>query len=293
MSSKPQPGVHSVAMAASKTTIQEPKPRLVDVTSATFDSLPCCGIKSPAHPGRREKCAWLESNAQCGVRAKSLLAPGGQHCGYIEYIPGEFAWRGVDARGYMFIHCIWLHSRQFQRRGWGRLMVEASIDDARKSGMNGVAAMAREGPWMADRRLFLALGFEPVDSAPPDHELLVLKFKKDAANPAFRKDWEKKAAKFSRGLTIIRSGQCPYVVKFAAEIADTALNEYGIKPRIVDLHTAAEAQNAPTPYATFSILYEGKVVADHQISRTRFRNIMRKLREWPPRILPSVHKLPR
>ena len=103
----------------------------------------------------------------------------------------------------------------------------------------------------------------------------------------------KKAAKYGRGLTILRSGQCPYVVKFAAEIAETAAQEYGIKPKIVDLRTAAEAQSAPTPYATFSILYDGKVVADHQISRTRFRNIMRKLRERPPSAAPLVHKLPR
>lgn len=280
-------------MAASRTASREREPRLLDVTRATFDSLPCCGIKSAAHPGRREKCTWLEANAQYGLRGKELIAPDGRPCGYIEYTPGEHAWRGVDARGYMFIHCVWVHPRKYMGKGWGRHLVEACIDDARKSGMNGVAVMVREGPWMADARVFRGLGFEQVDAAPPDYEMLAVKFKPGAANPTFRRDVEKNAAKYGRGLTIIRSSQCPYIAKFSAEIAETAEQEYGIKPKIVDLRTAAEAQSAPTPYATFSILYDGKAVADHQISRTRFRNIMRKLREWPPRAVPLVHKLPR
>jgi hypothetical protein len=56
-----------------------------------------------------------------------------------------------------------------------------------------------------------------------------------------------------------------------------------MKPRIVELKTHRQAQNAPTPYAVFSVIYDGRVVADHQISRTRFRNIMGKLRKpnWP------------
>ena len=33
------------------------KPRLMDVDAANFDMLPCCGIKSPAHPGSQDKWA--------------------------------------------------------------------------------------------------------------------------------------------------------------------------------------------------------------------------------------------
>lgn len=266
-------------MASRKIVGDGVSPQLVDVTPATFDRLPCCGIKNPAHPGRLEKQAWLEKNARFGVRAKSLLAPDGRHCGYVEYIPGEFAWRGVDAEGYLFIHCIWLHGRPYAHKGWGRLMVQACIADAHTSGMNGVAVMVRQSPWIADRRLFLSLGFEIADTAPPDYELLVLKIRPDALNPSIRKATDKTAAKYSRGLTIVRSAQCPYAVKFASEIADAAHDEYGIEPRVVDLRTHAAAQNAPTPYAVFSAIYGGKVIADHQISCTRFRNIMRTMRK--------------
>ena len=252
------------------------KPRLIDIDAASFDTLPCCGIKSPTHPGRRRKQCWLQANAKFGLRAKMLLAPDGEPCAYIEYLPGEFAWRGVDAGGYMFIHCLWNYSKRRQRKGWGSVMLEACLHDAKEAGMNGVAVVARQGPWLADRRLFLANGFEPVDTAPPDYELLVRKLKASAANPVFKGAWDEKVARYSRGLTIIRSSQCPHIAKFAAEIAEAAEQEYGIKPGIVDIESWQDAQNAPTPYAVFALIYNGRLLADHQISRTRFRNIMNK-----------------
>jgi len=253
-------------------------PQLIDVDAANFDTLPCCGIKSPDHPGRRQKHCWLQENLQFGLRARILLAPDGQPCGYIEYLPGEYAWRGVDAGGYMFIHCVWVHARRHQHKGWGSVMVQASVEDARKAGMSGVAAIARDGAWLADRRLFLANGFEPVDTAPPDYVLLARKLDARAANPSFLGGQEEKLERYSRGLTIIRSSQCPYAEKFAGEIARAAEEEYGIKPRVVEIESWREAQNAPTPYAVFALIYNGRLLADHQISRTRFRNIMNK--DW-------------
>jgi GNAT superfamily N-acetyltransferase len=254
-----------------------PKPLLTDVNPANFHELPCCGIKSNSHPGRRAKQCWMQSNSKFGLRAKVLLDPDGKPFGYMEYLPGEYAWRGVEARGYMFIHCLWIQSKQHQHKGWGSAMVEACLNDAKEAGMNGVAVVSREGPWLADRRLYLSKGFEVVDTAPPDYELFVQKFKAGTANPAFKGSWDKKVARYNRGLTIIQSSQCPYISKFAAEVAETAEKEYGIKPRIVDIKSARGAQNAPTPYAVFALIYKGRLVADHQVSRTRFRNIMDKL----------------
>ncbi len=72
----------------------------------------------------------------------------------------------------------------------------------------------------------------------------------------------------------MRSDQCPHAVKFAREIAAFARSEYGLAPRIV---VVKSMRVAPTPYAVFSIIYNGQLLADHQISRTRFRNIMKHL----------------
>jgi len=78
---------------------------------------------------------------------------------------------------------------------------------------------------------------------------------------------------------LIRSSQCPYIPKFTAEIIETAKKEYDVELNEVDLRSPDDAQNAPTPYAVFSLIYEGRLLADHQISRTRFRNIMNKLKK--------------
>ena len=252
-------------------------PALVDVTEENFESLPCCGVKNAAHVGRIRKNCWVESQLKRGLRAKVLLTPDKRQCGYIEYLPGEYAWRGVDATGYLFIHCVWTFYRRYQHKGLARRMVEGCVEDARKAGMNGVAVVARERPWLAGAALFLANGFEVVDTAPPDYQLLVRKLKPEAANPSFAGGLERKLKKYDEGLTIISASQCPHAVKFAGEIAEAAEAEFGLKPRMVQIRTHRQAQNAPTPYAVFAIIHDGRVVADHPVSRTRFRNIMKKL----------------
>ncbi|WP_321478240.1 YoaP domain-containing protein [uncultured Paludibaculum sp.] len=249
-------------------------PTLVDLDAANLESLPCCGVKNPEHPGRCDKNRWLKTYLKKGLRAKVLLTADQRQVGYIEYLPGEYAWRGVDARGYLFIHCIWTHYTQNQHRGFGQQMIEACVADAEAAGMHGVAVVAREKPWLASSAVFLKNGFEVVDSAPPDYQLLVKKFQPSAANPAFKTGWDDRMKKYGTGLTIIRSNQCSHIAKFADEIAECAEREYGLKPRIVQIKSHRDAQNAPTPYGVFAVLQDGRILADHQISCTRFRNLM-------------------
>jgi ribosomal protein S18 acetylase RimI-like enzyme len=248
-------------------------PELVAVDDSNFDSFPCCGIKNPVHPGKLQKRCWLRENAACGLRAQALLDPGGVPVGYLETVPGEFAWRGVDAKGYLFIHCIWIHKRDAQSKGWGSFMLNACLKDAKRERARGVAVLVREGPWTAGDRLFGKNGFVPVAAAPPDYRLLIRKLDPAAPDPTIRPT--PGLARYGKGLTIVRTAQCPYTAKFSTEIAETAATECGLTPAIIDLRTPAEAQQAPTPYATFSIVHNGRLLADHQISRTRFRNLMR------------------
>lgn len=109
--------------------------------------------------------------------------------------------------------------------------------------------------------------------------MLARKFDPDASNPVFFKDWDSKLARYGGGLTIIRSNQCPHIAKFTADIQQAAQDEYHITPTVVDLNSWQDAQNAPTPYAVFSVIYNGRLLADHPISGTRFRNIMNRLPE--------------
>ncbi len=250
--------------------------QVVEVTPERLGQLPCCGVKNTAHEGHRAKTAWLEEYLPRGLRAQILLTEDNRQCGYIEYLPGEHAWRGVDAAGYMFIHCIWTFYKKYQHRGNAVRLVQACVDDARHAKMHGVAVIARKKPWLASSDLFLKCGFEVMATAPPDYELLVLKFRKNATAPSFLPLPESRPDSYGPGLTIIRADQCPHAVKFAREIGEVAEREFRLEPKHVLLKSCQDARSAPTPYAVFSVILDGKVLSDHQISKTRFRNLMKK-----------------
>jgi hypothetical protein len=252
-------------------------PVLTDLDAASLAASPCCGVKNPAHPGRCEKQAWLKTQFRKGLKAKVLLTEDNRQVGYLEYLPGEHAWRGVDAAGYLFIHCIWTFYKQNKNRGLAGEMVEAVVKDAAQSGKLGVAVLAREGPWLAGPALFMKHGFQVVGRAAPDFTLLARKFDSLSPDPALKGGWERKLERYSKGLTIIKSRQCPHNHKFASEIEQAAREIYHIEPRIAEIRTAKQAQNAPTPYGVFAIIYKGRILSDHQISCRRFQNIMRKV----------------
>lgn len=58
---------------------------------------------------------------------------------------------------------------------------------------------------------------------------------------------------------------------------ETAEEEFRLKPRLIELTSPAEAQNSPSPFGMFALLYNGNLISYHPISNTRFRNIMSKL----------------
>jgi len=252
--------------------------RIVDTNIANIPEFGVCGYKNVKRPGYPEKAGWLKNQFQEGLKIKTLYSDKDGAQGMIEYIPGEYCWRPVKATGYMFIHCIWVgFKRIYKGQGYASLLLDECIQDVQIKNMSGVAVVTRKGSFMAGKKLFLKKNFEVVDKAPPDFELLIKKFNDNSPTPQFNGDWEKRRNLYSKGLTIIRADQCPYTVKNVNEIRETAENLFGIKPNIITLKNYKAAQDSPAPFGTFCILYQGKVVADHPISNTRFKNIMTKL----------------
>jgi len=252
------------------------KIEMIDTNTDSICNYPICFYKDNKQEGYKRKAGWLKKRFSEGLKFKILHSPKDGTVGSIEYIPGKHAWRAVEADGYMLIHCLFIIPKKYKGKGYGSLLVEECLKDTKRAKMQGVAVVTRKGTWMAGKGLFLKNGFEIVDQAPPDFELLVKKFKKSAPSPKFRKDWEKRLSKYKKGLTIIRSDQCPYIAKSVNEITETAQKKYGIEPKIIELKNAKQAQNAPWAFAIFGIVYDGKLVADHPISNTRFINIMNK-----------------
>jgi len=251
---------------------------IVDTDAENILKYGVCGYKNKKRAGYQEKIKWLNERFQEGLKLKTLYSDQAGTLGMIEYIPGEYCWRPVNAKGYMFIHCIFSGFKKiYKGKGYGSLLVNECIKDAEHEHMNGVAVVTRKGSFMAGKELFLKKGFEIVDKAPTDFELLVKKINTKAVSPKFKANWENKKSRYQK-LTIIRADQCPYTVKNVKEIKDTAQNQYGISPNIITLKNSKEAQESPCAFGTFCILYEGKVLAEHPISNKRFMNIMNKIK---------------
>jgi hypothetical protein len=173
----------------------------------------------------------------------------------------------------MFIHCVFVgFKNEFKGKGLASSLIDECIMDAKCANMHGVAVVTRKGPFMAKKEIFLKKGFSLVDETKPDFELLVLKFNHKAFDPKFKKT---SLENYSKGLTIIRSAQCPYSVKNVNAILDTA-KRLKIKANLIEIRDSESAQQTPCAFGTFCIIHNNEVISHHPISNTRFENIMAK-----------------
>ena len=246
---------------------------IIDLTPQNIATYGVCGYKDiRKHAELRRKIDWFNEYFPKGLRIKALLS---ETCGYqgmLEYIPGEYAHRPVQAEGYMLIHCLFVgFKNEFKHKGYGSALIDECIKDSKSKDMKGVTVVTRKGPFMAKKDIFLKKGFVLVDEAEPDFELLVLKFKQEAINPKFRRMSTKG---YQKGLTIIRSAQCPYSVKNVEEIVQTA-GKLKMEVNVIDLKDSNAVQNVPCAFGTFCIIHEGEIISHHPISNTRFINIIK------------------
>ncbi len=217
------------------------------------------------------KMDWLAKRFAEGLSVRLLqLNDTRKIAGFIEYIPGEFAWRALSAKDYMFIHCIWVYPNENKQKGFGSALIEEAVNDAKRMNMRGVAVVTSDGSFMAEKDLFLKNGFKVVDEI-KNLQLLAMQFDKDKPTLSLNNTAETLAG--LHGWHIIYTRQCPWVARFIEEIKPFIRQE-GIEVDFKELTTAREAQQAPSVYATFNLVKDGSLLADRYISATRFKNIL-------------------
>jgi hypothetical protein len=219
-----------------------------------------CYMSKRDSPGYQQKLKWLQARFHEGMRIKILKLP---ERGFIEYIPGEYAWRAVDAIGYMFIHCIWVVGKS-KGKGYASQLLDLCLNDAQESGYNGVAMLTSSGNWLADKKILLANGFEVIETAEPSFHLLVKRFG-PGPNPRLTGDWDKKCKKYGEGFTVIRTGQCPYIEDATNHVTQFA-ESHQIPCRVTELNSAKEIRTqSPSPFGVFSIVYNGELLSYHYL----------------------------
>ena len=232
-------------------------PKIIDVNIGNVEhSGFFCRMSKMKTEGNQRKLNWLKKRFDEGLNIKMLELP---ERGFIEYIPGKFAWRSVDAKDYMFIHCIWVVGKS-KGKGFGDLLINECIKDAKQKGFNGVAAMVSDGNWMANRKLFIRNGFEIIEEADSSFQLLAKKFVK-TADPSFINNYEINLKKNKKGLSIFLTDQCPYLDDAVTTIRKFASNN-NIPLKVVELKSADDVRKkSPSPHGTFNIVYNGKLLS--------------------------------
>jgi L-amino acid N-acyltransferase YncA len=253
-----------------------PAIQIIDVNLSNVDELGffCC-MSKPDSAGHEEKLAWVKERFREGLRIK-MIQRGGR--GFIEYMPGKMAWKGIDAPAYMVIHCLWVVGRA-KGKGAGTALLDACIRDAQAAKLQGVAMVAARGKvGLVDTEFFTHQGFHVAESTSSGMDLVVLKFNAANADPHFVNDLKKKAKSLGDGLTIVSSPQCPYTYEAAQQIVSLAHAEK-IPALSLRVNTLAQLrQTSPSPYASFDMVYNGEVVSNlfHCMTAGKLRKLIAK-----------------
>lgn len=219
----------------------------------------CCALGDPKHrEGVARKKAWLRARIAEGLVFRKLDARGKV---FIEYAPGEKAWRPIVAGGWLVIHCLWV-SGQYAGKGHGRALLESCLEDARRQGKRGVvvASATKKRPFLADRRFFERHGFEIVDRA-GDFVLLARRLEPGGPEPRFA-DAVKKPGRAGGGFVAQYTDQCPFNAHWAAEV-QAALERAGQEVRVVHVKTLRDAQRVPSPLGAYGLERDGVLVCHH------------------------------
>lgn len=246
--------------------------KIIDVTAHNVADVGIYCIKDSMAAGHLAKVEWFKSKLNKGLKIKIAAYGNGKQVGFIEYIPSELAWRPVNAANYYFIQCIALFAKEAKEKGIGSLLIKQCEQDARDSKKSGICAMSSDGPWMANKSLFEKNKFKVVQSL-DRFELMVKAFDKEATLPCFN-DWTKQQTKY-KGWNLLYADQCPWHTKSVTDLQQCAIDN-GIELKVKRITTPKEAQKAPSGFATFSLIKDGQLLADHYISRTRFENILKE-----------------
>ncbi len=248
----------------------------VDIISLNIENIDkhgCYCLMNKKQKGHSLKIDWLKKRFQEGLKSKILHSKKDGYIGFIEYVSGELSWRSFSNPDYMFIHCIYIAKKTNRNLGYGKLLIDKCIDDAKKENKKGVVVISSGGAMLAEKGIFLQNGFVVSDTEKPKYQLMVKQFVSGDL-PKFKKNQEMILKKY-KGLHLLYANQCPYFIK-SVDAIEKLSKEYGIDLKVSEIKTARDAQESPSFYGAFNLIYDGKLIAEHYISEKRFRNIVER-----------------
>lgn len=230
----------------------------------------CCAISNNNDIQVRSKKDWLKERLDEGLVFVKGDVRG--KC-FIEYIPAENAWAPVEADGYMYINCLWV-SGQFKGQGYSNLLLGKCMEDSREKGKKGLVALSskKKMGFLSDPGYLEYKGFQAADTAAPYFELMYLPFEENAEKPRF-KNTVHMHSHMPKGFVLYYTNQCPFTAKYVPLLEDMARARNAVF-QAVHIHSKEDAQNAPTPFTTFSLFYDGQLVTHEILSEKKFDKLL-------------------
>ena len=230
----------------------------------------CCAISNNKDCQVQSKKKWIEERMEEGLVFKKGNVRG--KC-FIEYIPAENAWAPIEADGYMYIDCLWV-SGQYKGQGNSNLLLEECIKDSKEKNAKGLVILSakKKMPFLSDPKFLKYKGFIKADSSDPYFELYYLPFDKSLEKPKF-KEKVKKPHIDEKGFVIYYASQCPFTAKYVP-ILEQAATIRGVEFKSIRYETTKQAQDAPVPFTSFSLFYDGEYITNEILSLKKFEKIM-------------------
>jgi L-amino acid N-acyltransferase YncA len=246
--------------------------KIISVTPKNVSKETLFCIRDIKKPGFESKRKWFEKRYNEGLHLKILKDEDEKMIGFIEFIPANKAWRPVKADNFMFIHCMYVYSKKDRNLGYGALLIDEVSKEAKAQNMKGLCVMTIDDAWITNKSIFKKEGFLEVDKR-GRFELLSKSFISNTVQPKLI-DWTIEHKKY-KGWHLVYADQCPWHEKSVYDLLNIAL-DIGIDLKITKLESCEEAKNAPSGFGVFALLHNGKLIEDHYISATRFKNILQK-----------------
>jgi len=246
----------------------------VELVKLTQDNLEsehiCCAISNNKDIQVMSKKNWLRDRLNEGLVFLKGNVRG--KC-FIEYIPAEYAWAPIEADGYMYINCLWV-SGQFKGHGHSNLLLEQCIQDSKAKGKKGLGILSskKKMGFLSDPDYMKYKGFETADTANPYFTLMYYPFDADADKPRFKGTVHDRE-NLPKGFALYYTNQCPFTAKNVPLIEDMARTRK-IDFQSVHIQSREEAQNAPSPFTTYSLFYNGEFITHEILSEKKFEKIL-------------------
>jgi len=182
---------------------------------------------------------WCNKMKNKGLRVKLALDDEGKLGGMIQYLPVEESF--AEGNNLYFIQCIWVHGHKkgrgnFQKKGMGKALLQATEEDVKNKGADGIVAWGISLPFWMKASWFRKQGYTKVDKQ-GIHILLWKSFNNKTMPPKWIK--QKRKVEKTQGIvtvTCFLNGWCP-AQNMVFERAKRAVSEFGDKVKFREIYT--------------------------------------------------------